>query len=48
METLDGHEVLIQEQFSCSCNKFSSLSILFDENERFSGVTDAMKSLYLV
>ena len=48
METLDGHKVLIQEQFSCSCSEFSSLSFLFDENERFSGVTDAMRSLYPV
>ena len=48
VETLDGHKVLIQEQFQCDCGKFSSLSFLFNENERFSGATDAIRSLYPV
>ena len=54
VETLKGHYVLIQEQFQCDCyegkskRKFSALSFLFDEKERYSGVTAAMKAKYPV
>ena len=52
VETLTGHQVLIQEQFQCNCivkktrRKFSALSFLFDDKGRYSGVTEGMRLIY--
>ena len=52
VETLIGHQVLIQEQFQCNCfvkktrRKFSALSFLFDDKGRYSGVTEGMRLMY--